>query len=171
MISTKEKNKTPKDSMDALPCFYFVEIMVGEGTRYCLQSGCGAAVGAPVGEGSIHAGGCQLNSFRRDSCGSATCSAWCYARWTESFQLATGYHAPFFRGPCKPQHTMLARRVANPYISKTIFRQRPHPRHPRPQRLYFNYVISTPQAAEEAHPGVPFAIRQASPAATRSRRK
>lgn len=26
MISTKEKNKSPKDSMTLLPCFYFVEV-------------------------------------------------------------------------------------------------------------------------------------------------
>lgn len=39
MISTKEKNKSPKDSMTLLPCFYFVEVsgglvaLVGEGQR------------------------------------------------------------------------------------------------------------------------------------------
>lgn len=31
MIATKEKNKTPKDSMTLLPCFYFVEVRPGAG--------------------------------------------------------------------------------------------------------------------------------------------
>lgn len=31
MISTKEKNKSPKDSMTLLPCFYFVEVSGGGG--------------------------------------------------------------------------------------------------------------------------------------------
>lgn len=29
MIAKKEKNKTPKDSMTLLPCFYFVEVSGG----------------------------------------------------------------------------------------------------------------------------------------------
>ncbi|KAB1259677.1 Phospholipid phosphatase-related protein type 3 [Camelus dromedarius] len=65
MISTKEKNKTPKDSMTLLPCFYFVEIMVGGGT---MCTACSPAVGpqwgGPVGEGSTTPA-LQLNSFLR----------------------------------------------------------------------------------------------------------
>lgn len=33
MIAMKEKNKTPKDSMTLLPCFYFVEVSGGQAER------------------------------------------------------------------------------------------------------------------------------------------
>lgn len=37
MIAMKEKNKTPKDSMTLLPCFYFVEVSKGRRERSSWQ--------------------------------------------------------------------------------------------------------------------------------------
>lgn len=40
MISTKEKNKIPKDSMTLLPCFYFVEVRGrAAGSRHGAEPG------------------------------------------------------------------------------------------------------------------------------------
>uniref|UniRef100_A0A4X1VWD7 Phospholipid phosphatase-related protein type 3 n=1 Tax=Sus scrofa TaxID=9823 RepID=A0A4X1VWD7_PIG len=212
MISTKEKNKTPKDSMTLLPCFYFVElpivassivslyfleltdlfkpakvgfqcydrtlsmpyvetseelipllmllslafaapaasvslawgwgsggaaagspaeclpvwqIMVGEGVLYCLQSRLWGRGGGPGGaEGSIHAGGCNFNSFLRRTVrfvGVHVFGLCATALVTDVIQLATGYHAPFFLTVCKPNYTLLGTSCeANPYITQDI---------------------------------------------------
>ncbi|XP_073659694.1 phospholipid phosphatase-related protein type 3 isoform X2 [Tursiops truncatus] len=203
MISTKEKNKSPKDSMTLLPCFYFVEvvqdskgswrremnevlpivassvvslyfleltdlfkpakvgfqcydralsmpyvetseelipllmllslafaapaasIMVGEGLLYCMQSRLWGRSGGPGGpEGSIHAGGCNFNSFLRRTVrfvGVHVFGLCATALVTDVIQLATGYHAPFFLTVCKPNYTLLGTSCeANPYITQDI---------------------------------------------------
>ncbi|KAM9688794.1 phospholipid phosphatase-related protein type 3 [Trichechus inunguis] len=125
MISAKEKNKTPKDSMTLLPCFYFVEIMVGEGVLYCLQSRLWGRGGDPGGaEGSINAGGCNFNSFLRRTVrfvGVHVFGLCATALVTDVIQLATGYHAPFFLTVCKPNYTLLGTSCeANPYITQDI---------------------------------------------------
>lgn len=54
MISTKEKNKSPKDSMTLLPCFYFVEVSGVGGGR---AGGGGAEASVPPVLGDPHAEG------------------------------------------------------------------------------------------------------------------
>lgn len=51
MIATKEKNKTPKDSMTLLPCFYFVEVRGGRGRR---TGGGGAEASVPHALGDLY---------------------------------------------------------------------------------------------------------------------
>lgn len=61
MIATKEKNKSPKDSMTLLPCFYFVEVRgaggvvpVGAGRRPRFHTPSGAS--AAQGQGWVQPG-------------------------------------------------------------------------------------------------------------------
>ncbi|EPY82912.1 hypothetical protein CB1_000609008 [Camelus ferus] len=100
-------------------------IMVGEGTLYCLQSRLWGRSGGPGGaEGSIHAGGCNFNSFLRRTVrfvGVHVFGLCATALVTDVIQLATGYHAPFFLTVCKPNYTLLGTSCeANPYITQDI---------------------------------------------------
>lgn len=65
MIATKEKNKSPKDSMTLLPCFYFVEVRgaggvvpVGAGRRPGFHTPSGGLCGSRTGVGTARVPGC-----------------------------------------------------------------------------------------------------------------
>ncbi|XP_056132918.1 phospholipid phosphatase-related protein type 3 [Lampris incognitus] len=115
------KKKAPKDSLTLLPCFYFVEIMMGEGLLYCLQSPLRIRAAS---EGSISAGGCSFNSFLRRTVrfvGVHMFGLCATALVTDVIQLATGYHTPFFLTVCKPNYTLAGVSCEkNPYITKDI---------------------------------------------------
>uniref|UniRef100_A0A2R8NEB8 Phospholipid phosphatase related 4 n=1 Tax=Callithrix jacchus TaxID=9483 RepID=A0A2R8NEB8_CALJA len=108
-MSAKErpKGKVIKDSVTLLPCFYFVEIMLGEGILYCCLSKRRNGVGL---EPNINAGGCNFNSFLRRAVRFVgvhifgLCST---ALITDIIQLSTGYQAPYFLTVCKPNYTSL----------------------------------------------------------------
>uniref|UniRef100_A0A8C0VBQ0 Phospholipid phosphatase-related protein type 3 n=1 Tax=Cyanistes caeruleus TaxID=156563 RepID=A0A8C0VBQ0_CYACU len=99
-----------------------LQIMVGEGMVYCLQSRLKGRAGA---EGSINAGGCNFNSFLRRTVrfvGVHVFGLCATALVTDIIQLATGYHAPFFLTVCKPNYTLLGTPCdANPYITQDIW--------------------------------------------------
>ncbi|KAL1022239.1 hypothetical protein UPYG_G00024080 [Umbra pygmaea] len=102
---TKAKKKPPKDNMTLLPCFYFVEIMLGEGLMYCYQS----RVKQRKAAGSINAGGSNFNSFLRRTVrfvGVHVFGLLATALVTDIIQLATGYPTPFFLTVCQPNYTL-----------------------------------------------------------------
>ena len=74
MIATKEKNKTPKDSMTLLPCFYFVEVR-GAGPLFHMPSGTSTAegqgwaqLGSAAGRGRARVGGVSRSSRGTEGC-------------------------------------------------------------------------------------------------------
>ncbi|XP_046880388.1 phospholipid phosphatase-related protein type 4 isoform X2 [Hypomesus transpacificus] len=108
-MSSRERPKgiMTKDSVSLLPCFYFVEIMIGEGILFCCHSRRKNGVGA---EADINAAGCNFNSFIRRVVrfvGVHVFGLCATALITDIIQLATGYHAPYFLTVCKPNYTTL----------------------------------------------------------------
>ncbi|XP_026511411.1 phospholipid phosphatase-related protein type 4 [Terrapene carolina triunguis] len=103
----RQKGKVTKDSVTLLPCFYFVEIMVGEGILYCCLSKRRNGIGA---EANINAGGCNFNSFLRRAVrfvGVHVFGLCSTALITDIIQLSTGYQTPYFLTVCKPNYTSL----------------------------------------------------------------
>ncbi|XP_010889431.1 phospholipid phosphatase-related protein type 4 isoform X2 [Esox lucius] len=103
----RQKGNMTKDSVSLLPCFYFVEIMIGEGILYCGLSRKRKGFGA---EADINAAGCNFNSFIRRAVrfiGVHVFGLCATALITDILQLATGYHTPYFLTVCKPNYTTL----------------------------------------------------------------
>nr|XP_055058393.1 phospholipid phosphatase-related protein type 4 isoform X2 [Misgurnus anguillicaudatus] len=108
-MSAKErlKGKMTKDSVTLLPCFYFVEIMIGEGILYCCLARRNLAIKT---EANINAAGCNFNSYIRRAVrfvGVHVFGLCITALITDIIQLSTGYHAPYFLTVCKPNYTSL----------------------------------------------------------------
>ncbi|KAG8555609.1 hypothetical protein GDO81_017760 [Engystomops pustulosus] len=122
-MSAKERQKmrVTKDSVTLLPCFYFVEIMVGEGVLYCCLSKRKNGIGA---EANINAGGCNFNSFLRRAVrfiGVHVFGLCSTALITDIIQLSTGYQTPYFLTVCKPNYTSLnVSCKENPYVLEDI---------------------------------------------------
>ncbi|XP_043081543.1 2-lysophosphatidate phosphatase PLPPR4 isoform X2 [Puntigrus tetrazona] len=101
------KEKMIKESVTLLPCFYFVEIMIGEGILFCCLSRAQSRGGA---EADINAAGCNFNSFVRRGVrfvGVHVFGLCATALITDIIQLSTGYPAPYFLTVCKPNYTHL----------------------------------------------------------------
>ncbi|XP_028856652.1 phospholipid phosphatase-related protein type 4 isoform X2 [Denticeps clupeoides] len=108
-MSAKErlKGQMTKDSVTLLPCFYFVEIMIGEGILYCCLARRNIAIKT---EASINAAGCNFNSYIRRAVrfiGVHVFGLCITALITDIIQLSTGYHTPYFLTVCKPNYTTL----------------------------------------------------------------
>ncbi|XP_019734636.1 phospholipid phosphatase-related protein type 4-like isoform X2 [Hippocampus comes] len=97
--------KETKDSVTLLPCFYFVEILIGEAVLFCYLSRRSSTMQT---ESNITAAGCNFNSYIRRVVrfiGVHIFGLCVTALITDIFQLSTGQHTPYWLDVCKPNLT------------------------------------------------------------------
>ncbi|XP_023660239.2 phospholipid phosphatase-related protein type 4 isoform X1 [Paramormyrops kingsleyae] len=83
-------------------------IMIGEGILYCCLIKRGYVAGTEL---NINAAGCNFNSYIRRAVrfvGVHVFGLCATALVTDTIQLSTGYHAPYFLTVCKPNYTTLS---------------------------------------------------------------
>ncbi|XP_028986525.1 phospholipid phosphatase-related protein type 4-like isoform X2 [Betta splendens] len=108
MSHAKERlkgGKETKDSVTLLPCFYFVEILIGEAILYCYLSKKSSTTRT---EANINAAGCNFNSYIRRAVrfiGVHIFGLCVTALITDILQLSTGQHTPYWLDVCKPNLT------------------------------------------------------------------